>query len=96
MVVRPHLAKLARRFRGIPATSVPAERVFSAAGIIVNKVRCSQQHNNADALIFLQKNKLCSTRSGVAEIAALPVATTEQIDKADVLQEELDSPNLQC
>ena len=94
----PHLAVLARRFLCIPATSVPAERVFSAAGIIVNKLRCSLQHNNVDALIFLQKNRLQSTRSGIAELPALPVTATEEINKEDVLQEELelDSPDLPC
>ena len=63
-------------------------------GVIVNKLRCSLQHSNVDALIFLQKNKLLSTRSGITEIPSLPVATTEEVNKADVLPEELALPDL--
>lgn len=51
----PSLASLAKCYLCTPATSVPAERIFSAAGLTVNQQRCSLSPENVDMLIFLQK-----------------------------------------
>ena len=52
----PSLAKLAKQYLCVPATSVPAEQVFSVAGEIVNTKRASLKPENVDLLIFLNKN----------------------------------------
>ena len=52
----PTIAKVAKRYLCIPATSVPAERVFSTAGLIINEKRSSLLPENSDMLIFLNKN----------------------------------------
>ena len=52
----PIIAKVAKRFLCIPATSVPAERVFSTTGLIINEKRSSLLPENSDMLIFLNKN----------------------------------------
>ena len=52
----PLLASLARQILCVPATSVPAERVFSTAGLTITQKRCSLSTDNVDMLIFLQKN----------------------------------------
>ena len=52
----PSLSCLTVRFLSTPATSVPGERVFSAAGYTVNKQRSSLYPENVDKLIFLNKN----------------------------------------
>lgn len=55
-IVFPNLSKVAKKFMSIPATSVPSERVFSLAGLIVNKQRSTLNPNNVDKLVFLNKN----------------------------------------
>lgn len=52
----PKLATLARRYLCIPGTSVPSERVFSAAGLIVNRLRSRLTPHHVDMLLFLNKN----------------------------------------
>ena len=52
----PTLAKMARCYLCVPATSVPSERVFSTAGLVINDRRSSLSPENVDMLIFLSKN----------------------------------------
>ena len=50
------MATLARIYLGVPATSVPSERVFSTAGDIVTAQRSRLAGDHIDQLIFLKKN----------------------------------------
>ena len=52
----PRLAKLAKRYLCVGATSVSSERAFSKAGWIVDKRRCSLSDSNVAALVFLACN----------------------------------------
>ncbi|KAJ8286540.1 hypothetical protein GJAV_G00040340 [Gymnothorax javanicus] len=52
----PILSVLAKKFLAIPASSVPAERVFSLAGAVVNKKRARLSSGNVDLTVFLNKN----------------------------------------
>ncbi|XP_070399612.1 zinc finger BED domain-containing protein 4-like [Nothobranchius furzeri] len=52
----PLLSALAKRYLSIPATSVPAERVFSTAGDIVTAQRSLLHPDHVNQLIFLKKN----------------------------------------
>ena len=49
-------AQVARGILGIPATSTPAERIFSTAGLMVTKLRSCLKPSNVDAVVFLNKN----------------------------------------
>jgi hypothetical protein len=53
----PNVWKLAERILSIPATSAPAERVFSAAANIIDKKRACITADNAEILMFLRGNK---------------------------------------
>ena len=52
----PALARMARRYLSVPATSTPSERAFSIAGGIVNKKRACLLPENVSMLIFLYEN----------------------------------------
>jgi zinc finger BED domain-containing protein 1 (E3 SUMO-protein ligase ZBED1) len=49
----PALAKLARKYLGSPATTVPCERLFSVSGYVVNKKRASLEPANVNKLVCL-------------------------------------------
>ena len=55
--IYPKLAKLAFKYLCVPATSVPAERVFSAAGLIISRLRSRLSPEHVDMLISLNKNE---------------------------------------
>ena len=52
----PTLCQIARKVLCIPATSAPSERVFSAAGLTISKMRSRLDSENASYLIFLRDN----------------------------------------
>lgn len=55
--VYPHLAKLAKRYFSMVATSVPSERVFSTAGELVSKKRNRLSSEHIECIMFLNGNK---------------------------------------
>jgi len=54
----PRLARLAQKYLSIPATSAPAERIFSLAGQVVSDRRARLDPEIVDQLIFLRFNAL--------------------------------------
>lgn len=52
----PRLARLARKYLCIPATSSPSERLFSTSGNIVTCQRTCLKPAKVDRLVFLAKN----------------------------------------
>ena len=54
--VFPILAKLARIYLAIPATSAPTERIFSRASLVISKLRNRLTPANAGMVIFLKTN----------------------------------------
>ncbi|ROL41901.1 Zinc finger BED domain-containing protein 1 [Anabarilius grahami] len=55
----PMLARLAKSYLCIPATSTPSERLFSAAGNIASKKRATLSQEHVDMLTFLHCNAKC-------------------------------------
>lgn len=52
----PYLAALARRVLAVPASSSSVERLFSNAGNVITKKRCSLTNNHAKQLTLLHLN----------------------------------------
>lgn len=53
----PRVAYLAKCILAVPATSVPSERIFSSAGLVLSKLRNRLTSDIVDSIIFLNKNK---------------------------------------
>jgi len=54
----PRLAQLAKKFLSIQATSAPAERIFSLAGLIVTDRRTRLDPEHVEQIIFLNHNSI--------------------------------------
>jgi len=52
----PQTAAVARRYLSVPATSVESERLFSATGRLISKLRTRLLPDNVEVLVFLNKN----------------------------------------
>ena len=52
----PNLARLARKYLCVPATSTQAERVFSWMGFLLNKRRMSLSGESVTMQLFLKDN----------------------------------------
>ncbi len=52
----PTLSKLAKKYLGITASSVPSERIFSKAGELISQRRNRLKGKNVNILLFLHKN----------------------------------------
>ena len=70
----PNVAKLAKVYLAIPATSVPSERTFSIAGMTMTKLRSSLDPDTLDEIIFINKNmKESDTYSAAASLELNPL-----------------------
>ncbi|CAH1109423.1 unnamed protein product [Psylliodes chrysocephalus] len=54
--VYPNLSKLAKKYLGVTATSVPSERVFSKAGQVVSVRRSRLKPKNVEKVVYLNGN----------------------------------------
>ena len=59
----PNLSKFAKAFLCVPATEVPSESSFSAAGATVTKLRASLSGDNVDKLKFIHHNYVFEERT---------------------------------
>ncbi|XP_045158580.2 E3 SUMO-protein ligase ZBED1-like [Mercenaria mercenaria] len=59
----PKIAIVAKRVLAVPATSVPSERIFSATGLLINKLRNRLSSEIVDSIIFLSKNEVNITEA---------------------------------
>jgi hypothetical protein len=55
-LVFPKIAKVAHKYLGIPATSVPSERLFSSAGNVISSRRKELLPEHAEQLVVLHDN----------------------------------------
>ena len=78
----PRLSKLAKQYLSVPATSIPSERTFSAAGLLVNKLRASLDTETVDQIVFLNKN----CKKNVKEKLRASENTFEMSDTTNIYQ----------
>jgi len=50
------LTAVEHKILAVPATSVPSERMFSTAGLVVSKLRASTSPELVSKILFLNKN----------------------------------------
>lgn len=83
----PVLRRLARRLLAVQGSSVSSERLFSHAGNIITKKRCSLTAENARALIICNENKrLRSTQAELVPDDEGPFRDDERALSDEVLE----------
>ena len=65
----PTLARLARKYLAIPASSAASERVFLAAGNVVTRKRHKLGDDTVDALVFLDGSHGLAWSRGISQEA---------------------------
>ena len=85
----PNVAKLARKFLCIMGTSVPSERVFSTAGLVVTSKRSQLHPESVDEIIFLNK----ALKRKYTEESGLKDKTNEKEELPKVKMEPLETPS---
>ena len=71
----PRVAKVARQYLSIPATSVPCESLFSAAGNIISPKRTLLCDRNLESMLVIQRNwkrcpRLCNLVAAKFDVAS--------------------------
>ena len=79
----------------MPGSSVPSEQVFSACGVLVNKLCCALSKSMIDMMIFLSTNQLLQAAPGVTPTSttATPSAVAAAVNQI-VLDDEEEEPEL--
>ena len=89
----PHLAILARRYLAIPATSTASDRVFSVAGIVVDKRWCALTVEMIDALVFLHKNSHLFSLTSELPVCPKPKLILQTQDNEDMKESDESDDN---
>ena len=53
----PRVARLARKYLALPASSAPSERIFSKMNVVVDKRRASLDPDRVERMVFIKENK---------------------------------------
>jgi hypothetical protein len=51
------VARLARKYLALPASSAPSERIFSKMNVVVDKRRASLDPDRVERMVFIKENK---------------------------------------
>ena len=83
----PKISKLAQTYLAIPATSVPSERTFSAAGLTVTKLRASLDPDTVDKIIFLKKCQKIKVKLYLESIGKPANVVNPEVSVSNVLKQ---------
>ena len=53
----PRVARLARKYLALPASSAPSERIFSKMNVVVDKRRASLDPDRVERMVYIKENK---------------------------------------